>query len=133
LEVKLNTGYSILSYHKAQKKQRSFNIAKIGLELSREEMYENINTRVEKMMTLGLLQESEQLINYKKLNALQTVGYREVFDYLENRSSLDETVELIKKNTRHYAKRQITWFKKDNTVRWFRPDDLTNFKKITES
>jgi tRNA dimethylallyltransferase len=81
----------------------------------------------------GLLQEVEQLQNFKDLNALKTVGYTELFDHLDNKISLDEAVELIKKNTRHYAKRQMTWFKKDDSIRWISPSDLQQLKNITQA
>ncbi|HEX4373769.1 MAG TPA: tRNA (adenosine(37)-N6)-dimethylallyltransferase MiaA [Puia sp.] len=133
LEVKLSTGKSILSFHSTEKKQRGFNIIKVGLQLSKEELHRNINTRTEQMIEKGLLQEVEQLQNFKDFNALKTVGYTELFDYLDNKISLDEAVELIKKNTRHYAKRQMTWFKKDDSIRWIAPDDLQQLKNITEA
>ena len=90
--------------------KRDFEIQNILLELPREELYKNINQRVDQMMEEGLLKEAENLFPYKHLNALQTVGYKELFDYLEGKISLEKAVEEIKKNTRHYAKRQMTWF-----------------------
>ncbi len=133
LEVKLSTGKSIFSFHSTQKKERPFDIIKIGLQLPKDELHRNINARVEQMMERKLLHEVEQLAEFKNINALKTVGYTELFDYLDNKYSLDEAVELIKKNTRHYAKRQMTWFKKDETINWIRPDDRAQLKKITES
>ena len=121
LEVVLSTGKSIFYFQKNNKIQRDFNIIKIGLELPREELYNRINTRVDQMIDAGLVKEAESLIKYKSLNALQTVGYRELFDFFEGKSSLNDAIELIKQNTRHYAKRQMTWFKKDSTVNWFSP------------
>ena len=121
LEVVLSTGKSIFYFQKNNKIQRDFNIIKIGLELPREELYNRINTRVDQMIDAGLVKEAESLIEYKSLNALQTVGYRELFDFFEGKSSLNDAIELIKQNTRHYAKRQMTWFKKDSTVNWFSP------------
>lgn len=112
LAVTLSTGKSILEFHAAQKKQRPFQIQKKFIDLPREVLYERINKRVDDMMQAGLLQEAERLFPHRQLNALQTVGYSELFGYMENRLSLDQAVELIKKNTRHYAKRQVTWFKK---------------------
>ncbi len=122
LEVKLSTGVSIHSFQTQKKKQRDFNIVKIGLELPREALYDRINKRVDDMMKAGLLDEALSLISGKDLNALQTVGYRELFDHLEGKISLERAVELIKQNSRHYAKRQLTWFKKDDTVNWMQPD-----------
>ena len=121
LEVVLSTGKSIFYFQKNNKIQRDFNIIKIGLELPREELYNRINTRVDQMIDAGLVKEAESLIEYKSLNALQTVGYRELFDFFEGKSSLSDAIELVKQNTRHYAKRQMTWFKKDSTINWFSP------------
>ena len=122
LEVKLSTGQSIISFQSRKKKQRDFNIIQIGLELPREELYQRINNRVDNMMEAGLLKEAKELIPYKKLNALQTVGYREFFDHFEGEYSLDRAIELIKQNTRNYAKRQMTWLKRDALVNWLPPD-----------
>lgn len=112
LEVKLSTGKSILEFHSGNNSKRDFEIKNILMELPREQLYKNINNRVDKMMEQGLLQEAEKLFPFKHLNALQTVGYKELFDYFEGKISLLKAIEEIKKNTRHYAKRQITWFKK---------------------
>jgi tRNA dimethylallyltransferase len=133
LEVKLSTGRSIISFRSTEKKQREFKIIKVGLQLSKEELHRNINTRTEQMIENGLLQEIEQLQNFKDLNALKTVGYTELFEYLDNKISLDEAVELIKRNTRHYAKRQMTWFKKDDSIRWISANDQAQLKNITEA
>lgn len=119
LEIVEATGKSITSFKTNKKVTRNFNIVKIGLELPKELLHLNINTRVDEMMEQGLLNEVESLLPFRTLNALQTVGYKELFDYLNGNSSLDEAVENIKKNTRHYAKRQMTWFKKDATIQWF--------------
>lgn len=118
LEVKLSTGLSILSFRRHDKKQRPFHIEKIGLHLPKEQLHQRIHVRVDQMMAQGLLEEVKGLLPYKKENALQTVGYRELFDYLDGGISLDEAVERIKINTRHYAKRQMTWFRKDPAIRW---------------
>ena len=123
LEVKLSTGLSILQYHSGKKTQRDFKIQKFGLQLPRNELINRIDNRIETMMLTGLLKEAEQLYTFKHLNALQTVGYRELFDYLDNLTSLDEAVEKIKINTRRYAKRQMTWFRKDETIIWKHPED----------
>ena len=130
LEIKLSTGKSIIEFQTQQKKQRDFNIIKIGLELPKDQLYENINSRVDAMMKAGLLQEVETLVPYKKLNALQTVGYRELFGHLADDLLLKDAVEIIKINTRQYAKRQMTWFKKDEEVLWCEPDFNTIMKKI---
>lgn len=113
LEVKLSTGKSILHFHSARKIQRPFTIKKILMELPREQLYQNINTRVDRMMEEGLLKEAEGLYSLRHLNALQTVGYKELFDYFDDKITLDAAIDEIKKNTRHYAKRQITWFRKE--------------------
>lgn len=112
LEVKLSTSRSILEFHSGNNSKRDFEIKNILMELPREQLYKNINNRVDKMMEQGLLQEAEKLFPFKHLNALQTVGYKELFDYFEGKISLLKAIEEIKKNTRHYAKRQITWFQK---------------------
>jgi len=112
LGVMMTTGKSILEFHSSSKDKRDFKVEKIFLNIPRQILYERINKRVDRMMEEGLLDEVMKLIPYKNLNALQTVGYRELFDYFEKKTKLSEAVELIKRNTRHYAKRQLTWFKK---------------------
>jgi len=126
LEVKRSTGKSIIEFRTQPKKQRDFNIIKIGLELPKEQLHKNINSRVDAMMQAGLVGEVKTLLPYKKLNALQTVGYRELFGYHAGDLLLEDAVEIIKINTRQYAKRQMTWFKKDEEVRWCAPD----FEKV---
>jgi tRNA dimethylallyltransferase len=118
LEVKLSTGKSILDFQTHNRKKRDFNIIKIGLDMPREVLYDRINARVNVMMQDGLEEEAKSLEQYKKLNALQTVGYRELFSYLEDDISLEYAVQMIKQNTRNYAKRQLTWFKADEQVQW---------------
>jgi tRNA dimethylallyltransferase len=132
LEVVVSTGRSILSYLQHQPKQRDFDIIKTGLELPRNLLYERINNRVNQMMADGLYEEVRSLIPYKNCNALQTVGYRELFDHFEGKTSLERAVELIKQNTRHYAKRQMTWFKKDEAFNWFPPDTAAVLKYIRQ-
>lgn len=122
LEVKLSTGRSILLFQTQKKKQRDFRIIKIGLELPRPLLNERINQRVDLMMRAGLLDEVKELLPCKKMNALQTVGYRELFAHLEGNISLQDAVEMIKLNTRQYAKRQMTWFRKDKEIHWCSPD-----------
>jgi tRNA dimethylallyltransferase len=133
LEVVLSTDRSILSFQNRPKERRPFRIIKVGLQLSREELYRNINIRIDKMVELGLLEEAGKLLPYMNLNALQTVGYSEMFGYLKSEISFEEAVDLIKKNTRHYAKRQLTWFMKDNSIQWINPGDWEQLKKITQS
>ncbi|MBX2924087.1 MAG: tRNA (adenosine(37)-N6)-dimethylallyltransferase MiaA [Chitinophagaceae bacterium] len=125
LEIKLSSGKSILELHSSPRARRDFNILKIGIELSREEVYFNINKRVETMMGDDLLEEAKGLYEYRKLNALQTVGYTELFSYIDGACTLDKAVEEIKKNTRRYAKRQLTWFRRDENINWFSPLNTT--------
>lgn len=126
LEVKIFTGKSITSFRKGNVTKRNFQCIKIGLNIPREALYLNINKRVDAMMQEGLLDEVQQLLAYQHFNALQTVGYKELFSFLQQQCSLQEAIENIKKNTRHYAKRQLTWFKKDKAIQWFQPNDVTN-------
>ncbi|MFN2458756.1 MAG: tRNA (adenosine(37)-N6)-dimethylallyltransferase MiaA [Chitinophagaceae bacterium] len=121
LEVITATGKSILDYRKGSKAKRDFDIIKVALELPKEQLHKNVNGRVDKMLEQGLLKEARSLMSYQHLNALQTVGYKEMYDYLDDKCSLEDAVELIKKNTRQYAKRQITWFRKDMEYVWLAP------------
>lgn len=123
LEIFYQTGKSISSFKKKKSVERDFNIVKIGLELDRKTLYERINNRVDVMMKDGLLDEVKGLLQYRALNALQTVGYSELFDYFDEKISLNEAVEKIKQHTRNYAKRQITWFKKDEGINWLNASD----------
>ena len=132
LEVKLSSGKSITDFQTQQKKQRNFNIIKIGLELPREQLIKNINNRVDVMMQEGLLEEIKKLEPYKNLNALQTVGYRELFDYLNGDIQLEDAIERIKINTRQYAKRQMTWFKKDTEIKWVPATEIPTATWVTE-
>ncbi|HEY6062098.1 MAG TPA: tRNA (adenosine(37)-N6)-dimethylallyltransferase MiaA [Chitinophagaceae bacterium] len=130
LEVIESTGQSILSFRKGEKVKRNFAIINIGLGLPKEELHRNINARVDKMMEAGLLEEVKRLMQYQNLNALQTVGYKELFDYMQGNISLNDAVLQIKTNTRQYAKRQMTWFKKDQSINWFHPQDLEGMKEL---
>jgi tRNA dimethylallyltransferase len=123
LEICIMTGKTYTSFRKREQKRRPFNILKIGVNLPREELYERINQRVDKMMADGLLEEAKSLFPKKSLNALNTVGYKELFAYMEGRWSLEEAVERIKGNTRRYARKQLTWFKKDQQIHWFLPEE----------
>ena len=123
LEICLMTGKTYTSFRKREKKQRPFRIIKIGLNRPREELYERINQRVDLMMHQGLLAEAKTLYPMRQMNALNTVGYKELFDYLDGRWSLEEAVERIKGNTRRYARKQLTWYKKDEQIHWFHPDE----------
>jgi tRNA dimethylallyltransferase len=133
LEVVLSTGQKLSSFLTANKKERPFNLIKIGLNTDRSVLYERINHRVEVMMEAGLLAEVEQLLPYRQYNALNTVGYSELFDYLDGKTDLPSAVAMIKQNTRRFAKRQLTWFRRDENTNWFEPDQLAeilDFLKI---
>lgn len=125
LEICTMTGKTYTSFRKKEKRERPFDIIKIGLNRPREELYDRINRRVDQMVADGLLEEAKALYPMKSLNALNTVGYKELFDYFDGRWSLDEAIERIKGNTRRYARKQLTWFKKDERIRWYHPDDQT--------
>ncbi len=137
LEICYQTERTYTSFRTQQKKERPFRIVKIGLNRDREELYNRINQRVDQMMEDGLLNEVKSLISKRNTNALNTVGYKELFDYLDGRWSLDEAVERIKGNTRRYARKQLTWYKRDADMRWFHPDNieeilnyLTQYEKV---
>jgi len=121
LEVVLSTGKSILSFQKKHEIHRDFNIIKIGLQLPKDELYNRINERVDIMVSNGLVQEVESLKQFQHLNALQTVGYKELFSCFRGEVSLPQAIDAIKLSTRHYAKRQMTWFKKDKEIQWCSP------------
>ena len=124
LEICLMTGKTYTSFRKKEKKQRPFQIIKIGLNRPREELYERINLRVDRMMEEGLLEEAKAMYPKRHLNALNTVGYKELFAYMDGRWSLEEAIERMKGNTRRYARKQLTWYKKDIHIKWFNPDDI---------
>lgn len=126
LEVIESTGRSILSFRSNKKATRDFRIIKLGLDLQKEELHGNINLRVDKMVNEGLVDEVRSLQNYREANALQTVGYSEIFEHLDGKISLATAVEEIKKNTRQYAKRQMTWFKKDKEINWVNAKQLND-------
>ncbi len=125
-----STGKSITQFRTQSRKQRPFTIIKAALELPRELLYDRINQRVDEMMAQGLLAEVEKLYPSRHLKNLHTVGYSELFDYVERKCSLPEAVDKIKQHTRNYAKRQMTWFKKDKEITWFRADDPDVVDKI---
>ena len=136
LEICTMTGKTYTSFRKREKRQRPFRIIKIGLNRPREELYQRINQRVDEMMQQGLLEEAKSLYPMRQMNALNTVGYKELFDYLEGRWPLEEAVERIKGNTRRYARKQLTWYKKDPQIRWFHPQEteqiisyITNYER----
>lgn len=127
LEICFMTGNTYSSYRKNTKKIRPFNIVKIGLNRPREEMYERINNRVLEMMNQGLIEEAKAVYPQKGLNALNTVGYKELFAYFDGDISLDDAILKIQSNTRQYMRKQVTWFKRDNQIKWFSP---TNIEEI---
>lgn len=132
LEIIRHTGKRFSDFRKNNPKKRDFNIIKIGLELPRETVYSRINERVDIMIKNGLLKEVESLLPYKNLNALQTVGYKELFPYFEKQADLDFCIQEVKKNTRRFAKRQLTWYRKDEKINWFSPkeaDEIIAFLK----
>lgn len=118
LEVTIATGRKFSSFKTSPSKKRSFDIEKIGLSRPREELYDRINRRVDLMMEQGLVEEARALLPYRNAPALNTVGYRELFDYFDGKIALEEAVRLIKRNTRHYAKRQMTWWARDSRIQW---------------
>lgn len=125
LEFVLSTGKKLSSFQQNSKKVRPFSILKIGLNKDRQALYNQINRRVDQMMDLGLLEEVKRLLPYRELNALKTVGYAELFEYLDGNCSLAEAVDRIKQNTRRFAKRQLTWFRRDEEIKWFEPEQTT--------
>ncbi len=129
LEICYQTGTTYTSFRKQEKKQRPFQIVKIGLNRDREELYQRINQRVDQMMADGLLDEVKSLQDKRSNNALNTVGYKEMFTYLDGTWSLEEAVERMKGNTRRYARKQLTWFKHDEEMRWFHPQQQEEILK----
>lgn len=129
LEICYQTGRTYTSFRRQEKKQRPFKIIKIGLNRERGELYHRINLRVDQMMTDGLLDEVQSLQSKRTNNALNTVGYKEMFTYLDGTWSLEEAVERIKGNTRRYARKQLTWFKRDEEMRWFHPQQKEDILK----
>lgn len=135
LEVCLATGKPYSTFRKHQPAKRPFTIIKIGLAIDRQVLWQRIDQRVEQMLDHGLMQEAVALYPYRHYNALQTVGYREIFGYLAGHYSQEEAIRLLKRNTRRYAKRQLTWFRRDPAMHWFHPDDgpaiLKHIQQIT--
>lgn len=133
LEVCLMTGQTFTSLRNNQSKKRDFDILKIGLNRPRKELFEIIHHRVDKMIETGLIEEAEGLKEFKNLNSLNTVGYKEIFNYLDSEWTLDLAIEKIKTNTRRYAKRQLTWFKRDKEVCWYHPEDRKRIIELIEN
>lgn len=126
LEICYMTGKTFTSFRQRKTAERPFNIIKIGLNRERSELFNRINQRVDQMMQEGMLEEARKVYPYRHFNSLNTVGYKELFKYLDGEWTLEEAVEKIKRNTRIYAKKQLTWFKKDMSIRWFHPDQRTD-------
>ena len=125
LEICLMTGKPYSSFRSSPKKNRPFNIIKTGLDCDRELLHQRINKRVDQMMKAGLEQEARSVFHQRHLNALNTVGYRELFDWLKGEISRERAIELIKRNTRRYARKQLTWFRNDTAVTWFQPEETS--------
>lgn len=133
LEVCITTGRPYSEQRSGSRAERPFNIVKIGTDMPREELYDRINRRVDMMVADGLVEEARAMYPKRHLNALQTVGYREIFDHLDGKCSLEEAIELIKRNSRRYAKRQMTWFRRDERVGWFSPKDTNKIIEYIDS
>lgn len=128
LEVRLGTGKSITTFQQKVKLQHPFDIIKIGLMLDREELYQRIDSRMDAMIEAGLFEEAKGLYQYKNHQALQTVGYQEIFDLMDGKYDREEAIRLLKRNSRHYAKRQMTWFKRDEEIKWFEPGNFASMR-----
>nr|WP_283413129.1 tRNA (adenosine(37)-N6)-dimethylallyltransferase MiaA [Algoriphagus winogradskyi] len=130
LEIWRGTGKKFSSFRVKSKKHRPFKVIKIGLERDREELYSRIDQRMDQMIEAGLFDEADALFGKRHLNALQTVGYSEIFGFLEGKYDKEEAIRLLKRNSRRYAKRQMTWFKKDESIHWFSPDKQDEILKF---
>jgi len=132
LEICLTTGKPYSSFRTNPNKTRPFTIIKIGLDCDRQILHQRINSRVDKMIAEGLENEVRNLLPYKDINALNTVGYRELFDFFDGKHSRDTAIELIKRNSRRYARKQLTWFRNDPLINWFQPDNMIEMIKFIE-
>lgn len=132
LEICYMTGKPYSSFRTSQPKVRPFDILKIGLRREPEELYGRINRRVDQMITDGLVEEARKVIAYRHTNALNTVGYKEIFKYIDGSWTLETAVEKIKQNTRIYSRKQMTWFRRDESIHWFHPDETEAIKKLIE-
>lgn len=132
LEVYMISNKPFSSFRTGKTAGRDFNIIKVGLERHRAELYDKIDQRMDAMIIEGLFEEAEKLFPYRSHNALQTVGYKEIFDFIEGKYDKEEAIRLLKRNSRRYAKRQMTWFKKDPGYRWFHPDRVVEVVKYIE-
>lgn len=130
LEVVKATGKSISAFQKRQKRENPYQVIKIGLDLERLFLYQRIDDRMDHMIQQGLFEEARALYPYRQHNALQTVGYQEIFGYLEGHYNREEAIRLLKRNSRRYAKRQLTWFRRDTEIQWFNPSVLQEMIKL---
>ena len=133
VEVCLMAGKPYSSLRKNNVRKRDFRMIHIGLDMDRSELYDRINRRVDKMIAEGLVEEAEKFYPYKKLNSLNTVGYKELFEYFDGNISLDKAIELIKRNSRRYAKKQLSWFRRDKEMRWFHPSQFEDVMEYIRS
>ena len=133
LEVCLTSGQKYSELRSGERKERDFQIVKVGVTMPREQLYDRVNRRVDMMVEAGLEAEARAVLPYRHCNSLRTVGYSEMFDYFDGTTTLGQAVELIKRNTRHYAKRQLTWFRRDADVQWFNPSDREQIIKYIDS
>ncbi|GGZ27091.1 tRNA dimethylallyltransferase 1 [Echinicola pacifica] len=132
-EVSIGTGRPFSQYRIKKISPRPFHIIKVGLERDREELYQRIDHRMDLMIADGLFEEAEKLYAHRHLNALQTVGYSEIFGFMEGKYNREEAIRLLKRNSRRYAKRQLTWFRKDKTIKWFHPDQYDQVLNYIQS
>jgi len=133
LEICRGTGEPYSSFRQDKKVERDFEVIKIGLDRGREELFTRIEQRMDIMIEQGLFGEAERNFSFRELNALKTVGYKEVFEYMDEKYDKEEAIRLLKRNSRRYAKRQLTWFKKDLDFVWFHPDDVDSILGFIES
>lgn len=130
LEIINSTGKKFSGFLKKERINLPFEVVKIGLECERKELYDRIDMRMDNMIEKGLFDEAQKLLKFRHLNSLQTVGYQEAFEFFEGKIEREEAIQLMKRNSRHYAKRQLTWFKKDKSIRWFHPEDWNGILKL---
>ena len=130
LELNYSTGLTLDKLRKMNKLTHSFDIVKIGLELDREDLYQRIDKRMDAMMEAGLFEEAKHFYPQRELNALQTVGYQEIFGFLDGLYDKEEAIRLLKRNSRRYAKRQMTWFKRDKEIKWVKPDEFAQILEL---
>ena len=133
VEIHQMTGLPFTSFRKKTVKERPFRMIKIGINQDRKILYDRINQRVLKMMNAGLLEEAKTVYPHRKLNSLNTVGYKELFTYLDGECTLDESIDLIQRNTRKYARKQLTWFRRDEKIKWFEPDRIQEIIEFVDS